>query len=405
MKGRAFSAVSAQAAQALISFVLQILVARLLGIDQLGRFAIIYGVIIVATAVITGLVGDSLVVLDRTDRSIRAGLQVLLIVAAGLLAAGSSLIVAITGFGSAAEAALLGLALAAFGTEEIVRRLLMAHLRYERVIIADASGFLLVLTVVVLAELSGSLSLAVVLGGLTVGQLVGILVGWRLVPRYDRELVGLRGAAWRDVLAYGAWRALQQVLRPSLYTVVRLLVLTVAGVAAVGMLEAARTYTSPLVLMVGGLSSFLFVRYADQRKAGSPGTLRDADRAVAGLVGVSLFLSVIALILAPWVTPLLFGVRVDLLAVIAWLGYGLSVAVVTPYGALGAVAGKQVPIFLIRLGDTILAVVVAGSMLLLDAPSSSIPLGLALSSTLGGLCLRRLVAARNSPTDPEGMGQ
>lgn len=405
VKGRALSAVSAQAAQAIVSFALQIVVARLLGIDQLGRFAILYGIIIVATAVITGLVGDSLVVLDRADRAVRAGLQSLLIAAAGCLAIGAALVVAITGFGTAAESVLLGLALATFGTEEIIRRLLMAHLRYERVILADLSGFVVVLVVVATAELSGVLSLAVVLGALSAGQAMGCLVGWRLVPSVDRRLVGFRGAAWRKVLAYGAWRALQQVLRPSLYTVVRLLVLTVAGVSAVGLLEAARTYTSPLTLMVGGLSSFLFVRYADQRKSGATGTLRDADRAVAGLVGVSIVLSVVAFALAPLVTPLLFGVEVDRVAVVAWLVYGLSVAVATPYGALGAVAGQQASVFLIRLGDTVLAVIAAGSMLLLGAPSSSIPLGLAVASALGGLCLRRLVAGRASPSTGKGTTQ
>lgn len=401
MKGKAFSAVSAQAVQAVVSFALQILVARLLGIEQFGRFAILYGVIVVATAVITGLVGDSLVVLDRADRAVRAGLEVALILSAALLGACAAAVVALTGFGTPAESALLGFALAAFGTEEIVRRLLMAHIRYERVIIADLSGFVLVLVVVVSSELSGILSLSVVLGGLGAGQILGALVGWRLVPEEDRRLVSPRGAALREVLAYGAWRALQQVLRPSLYTVVRILVLTIAGVAAVGLLEAARTYTSPVILVIGGLSSFLFVRFADQRSSGLAGSLRDSDRAVVALVATSVVMSVIALVLAPWVTPLLFGVAVDPLAVVAWLVYGLSVAVVTPYGALGAVAGRQAAVFVIRLTDTSLGILTALGMLLLGAPPSSVPLGLAVTSLLGGLGLRRLVVTRIVETPGE----
>lgn len=397
MKGKAFSAVSAQAAQALASFSLQILVARLLGIEEFGRFAILYGVIIVTTAVVTGLVGDSLVVLDRADRMIRAGLELALIAALSVMAVVAGAIVAIARFGSMAEAVLFCFALVAFGTEEIVRRVLMAHMQFGRVIAADLSGLALVLVVVACAELSGALSLAIVLGALCAGQILACLVGWRLVPSVDRRLVGLRGARWRDVLAYGAWRALQQVLRPGLFTVVRLLVLTLAGVAAVGLLEAARTYTSPLTLVIGGLSSFLFVRYANQRKAGTSGSLRDADRTVAGLVCMSILMSGIALVLAPWVTPFLFGVSIDSLAMVAWLLYGLSVAVVTPYGALGAVAGRQTAVFLLRLADTALAVIAASSMLLLGAPPSSVPLALAVASALGGLCLRRLVAATPPP--------
>lgn len=393
MKGRAFTAVSAQAVQALVSFFLQVLVARLLGIEEFGRFAILYGVIVIATAVITGLVGDSLVVLDRVSRRVRAGLEVVLLVTAVCLATFAAIAVFAAGLGSAVESVLFGVALGMFATEEIVRRLLMAHMRYERVILADASGFLVVAAVVAASWWGSVLSLALVLAALGAGQGIACLVGWVLVPREDRFLVGLGGAAWKQVLTYGAWRAMQQVLRPSLFTAVRLLVLALAGVASVGFLEAARTYTSPLALVVGGLSSFLFVRYAGQRSAEMSSALKDADRAVVGLIGLSIVMSVFALLLTPWVTPLLFGVDVDALAVLSWLVYGVSVAVVTPYGALGAVVGRQVAVFLVRLGDTLLAVVIALAMLLWGAPPSSVPLGLAVASAAGGLVLRRFVAA------------
>ena len=86
MKRKALGAVIAQAAQAGIGLLLQILVARLLGIDEYGRFAILYGVVIVATAVVTGLIGDSLVVLERSQRAIRAGLQAMLLITSAVLA-------------------------------------------------------------------------------------------------------------------------------------------------------------------------------------------------------------------------------------------------------------------------------------------------------------------------------
>ncbi len=72
---RVAGAVGAQLSQALASFVLQVLAARLLGASGLGTFALLYGGIIIGTALCTGLVGDSLTVLDRNDPHIRAGLQ------------------------------------------------------------------------------------------------------------------------------------------------------------------------------------------------------------------------------------------------------------------------------------------------------------------------------------------
>lgn len=402
MKRQAVGAIIAQAVQALIGLLIQILVARLLGIDDYGRFAILYGVVILATAVVTGLVGDSLVVLDRSQRTVRAGLEAMLLASSVVLGIGAFLVAWGTGFSSALEALLFAVALAAFSIEEIVRRLLIAHMSFIRAAITDVSGFVVAFGVILAAQLAGILTLSFFLAAIAAGQVVASVVGWFLVPKKDRVLVSLRGADIAAVWRYGVWRGLQQVLRPSLFTTVRLLSLAAAGITAVGLLEAARTYTSPLILVIGGLSSFLFVRFADQRHGGgATNSVREADRAVVFLLAGTVVMSVIAVVLIPWASPLAFGVEVDPLAVVAWLAYGLSVAIVTPYGALGAVGGKQIAVFLIRLSDTVLAVLIAVVMLMLDAPVSALPFGLAFASMLGGLALRWLVVASTGPRHPE----
>ncbi|KQZ23399.1 lipopolysaccharide biosynthesis protein [Microbacterium sp. Root553] len=400
MKRKALGAVIAQAAQAGIGLLLQILVARLLGIEEYGRFAILYGVVIVATAVVTGLVGDSLVVLERSQRAIRAGLELMLLITSVLLAVGSFLIAWLTGFSDVLESALFALALAAFAVEEIVRRMLIAHLSFVRTALTDLAGFVVALAVILTVHVTGTLTLAAFLGGIAAGQVAAAFFGWRLMPRSERHLVGLRGADLAAVWRYGMWRGLQQVLRPSLFTVLRLLVLAGAGLTAVGLLEAARTYTSPLILVISGLSSFLFVRFADQHKAGAGGSVREADRVVLFLLLGTVLMSVAAVVLIPWVSPLLFDVQVDPLAVIAWLAYGMSVAIVTPYGALGAVGGRQIAVFVIRLSDTILAIAAAVVMIALGAEASTLPFALAVASMLGGLGLRALVVSRGRPERP-----
>lgn len=402
MKRKALGAVIAQAAQAGIGLLLQILVARLLGIEEYGRFAILYGVVIVATAVVTGLIGDSLVVLDRSQRALRAGLEAMLVLTSIVLAVGAFLIAWLTGFSDPWESALFAVALAAFAVEEIVRRLLIAHLSFVRTALTDAVGFVVALAIILTVHFAGTLSLATFLGGIAAGQIVATVIGWFLVPRVDRRLVGLRGADLAAVWRYGMWRGLQQVLRPSLFTVVRLLVLAGAGLTAVGLLEAARTYTSPLILVIGGLSSFLFVRFADQHKAGKGASVREADRVVGFLLIGTVVMSAIAVVLIPWVSPLLFDVTVDPLAVIAWLAYGMSVAIVTPYGALGAVGGRQIAVFVIRLSDTVLAILAAIVLLALGAEPSTLPFALAAASMLGGVGLRWLVSSTGRSEDPSG---
>jgi O-antigen/teichoic acid export membrane protein len=175
-----------------------------------------------------------------------------------------------------------------------------------------------------------------------------------------------------------------------MFTVVRLLVLAFAGLSAVGLLEAARTYTSPLMLLVGGLSSFLFARFAHQVKAGSGASVRESDRVAGLLLVATLVMGAAAIALAPWVGPLAFGVTLDPLSVTAWVVYGMSVAMVTPYGALSAVSGRQTAVFVIRLADTLLGVALASLILAAGLSFAAVPFGLALASLLGGVGLRRL---------------
>ncbi|KXC04492.1 hypothetical protein MhomT_16070 [Microbacterium hominis] len=400
VKRQAVGAIAAQAAQAAVSLALQILVARLLGIADYGRFAILYGVVVLASGIVTGLVGDALVVLDRASRRIRAGLEVWLAVAAGATALLAGAVAALTGFASPLEALLFALALAAFVVEEIVRRLLMAGYGFTRVVAADLTGFAVSAAFLGGAAALGGLSLAAFLGAIAAGQSVAALVGWRLLPRAERVLVGWRGADLASVWGYGAWRGLQQTLRPAMLTVVRLAVLAVSGAAAVGLLEAARTYASPLLLVVGGLSSFLFVRFADRRRAGGAGSLREADRVVVVLVVGTTAMSGVALTLAPWLGPLAFGVAFDPVTLVGWLVYGLSVAMVTPYGALSAVGGRQRAVFLIRLADTVLALVLTADVLLAGGGAALVPFALAAASLLGGLALRGIAASPRPDADP-----
>src|SRR3954454_14327254 len=87
---RISGAVSGQLSQAVLSFVLLLVAAHSLGAAGLGRFALVLSAMVTLTALCNGLVGDSLIVLDRHNPEIRAGLQAWLLVAAfgaGIVAA------------------------------------------------------------------------------------------------------------------------------------------------------------------------------------------------------------------------------------------------------------------------------------------------------------------------------
>jgi O-antigen/teichoic acid export membrane protein len=405
VRSRAVGAILAQGAQAGISFVLQVLVARTLGIEELGRFAILYGVIVIVTGVVTGVVGDSLVVLDRAHAPIRSALQgttLVLATAGGLIGAVTFLLV---GLVTPIEALLFAGATALFTTEEVLRRLLMAHFAFYRVIAADLGGFAVALAIVLAAGAASASSLAVFLGAICAGQAVAIVLAVVLLPRHERRWAPAERGGLQEVLGYGTWRGLQQLLRPGLLTAVRLLVGVFAGLAAVGLLEAARVYVAPALLVVGGLTSFLFVRYAQDRGQPVRAVLRRADLTVLALVGGTAVMGVIAVLLLPWAGPLLFTVQPPTDAVMGWLAFTAAVAATTPYGTLAAVHGGQRRVFALRLTDTILSVVGVLVLLLTAGDVVWVPIVLAAGALLGGLAIRFLVLVpltRRPSTDADG---
>ncbi len=406
MIGRALGALLAQGAQAGVSFVLQVLVARLLGIEELGRFAILYGVIVIATGIVSGVVGDSLVVLDRADAAVRWALQgttLALSAAAGLV--GGAVFLAV-GLVSPVEALLFAVATAAFTCEEVLRRLLMAHFAFLRVVAADLGGFAVGLALIVAVSLAAGPSLALVLGGIALGQAAALAIAALALPRDDRWLAAPRRGGLGTVLAYGTWRGLQQLLRPGVLTAMRLLVGAAAGLTAVGLIEAARVYVAPALLAVSGLTSFLFVRYAKDRERPLRELLRRADRTVLALLGGTVLLGAVGVLLLPWLGPLLFGVAPDAWVVVGWLAFTAAVAATTPYGSLAAVHGGQRRVFGLRLADSLLSLAGVAVLLLAGGQPGWAPLVLAGGALLGGAAIRFLVLVpRAGRRRGDGLGE
>ncbi len=400
MRRGALGAVAAQAVQAGASFVLQVLVVRLLGIEELGRFAILYGVLVLATGVVTGVIGDSLVVLDRADPRIRSALQSGAVGLAALSGAVPAGVALAAGLVTPVEAVAFAGACALFTLEEVLRRLLMAGVAFFRIVAADLAGFVVALGVIGVAVAGRVLDLAVVLGAIAAGQGVAILVAVALLPRGERRIVAPRTGGFGAVLRYGSWRGLQQLLRPGLLTGVRSLVGVAAGLAAVGLLETARVYVAPALLLIGGLSSFLFVAFARDRDGPLAPRRRRADRAVLVLLSATGVMSLVGLALLPWAGPLLFGVQPDVVSVLGWLAYAASVAAVTPYGSLAATRGRQARVFAIRASDTVAGLAGVAVLLVAGGPPAVAPLVLAATSLAGGLGIRFLVLREGPGRDP-----
>lgn len=389
----ATGALTAQGTQAVAGLALQVAAARELGAAGLAAFSLAYGAIVLATAVCSGLVGDSLTVLDRHAPGIRAGLHVSAVLVSGAAAVVGGALALLTAVVPLWAGLLLGLATAAFIVEDTLRRLLMASGRFWSLPVVDVTSLGAALAVLVTAGLSGRLTLATFVVALLVGQSAAALVAWLLLPPGERPRGPWRRPDLRAVASFGAYRAAAQTIRPALLTLLRLVVVTVAGAAAYGPLEAARVYTAPTLVLVAGMGSFLLPHFVALRSRGAAAGLRSADRAAIGLAVAVTTIGVVAVLALPWLGPLLTGggYAVPATAVAGWTAYAVAGAVLLPYAALASVHGEQRRVLVLRALEFAAPAVVLPLVLLADGGPVWAPLVLALGPVLAAVAVRRTV--------------
>jgi O-antigen/teichoic acid export membrane protein len=405
LRRRATVAVMGQGTQALAGLALQVAAARLLGAGGLAVFALVYGALVLATAVCSGMVGDSLTVLDRHDRDVRAGLHVwTVLVSAGAGAAGA-LAALVSGVVPVWAGLLLAPACAAFVVEDTLRRLLMATGRYSALPVVDSTSLLGAMTVLGLAGWAGDVTLSSFVVALFVGQAAAALVAWCLVPAGERPTGPWRRPGLRAVADFGVWRAAAQTVRPGSLTMVRLLVVGLAGAAAYGPLEAARVYTAPMLTLVAGIASFLLPHFVGLRDRPLSNSLRVADRAALGLVAGIAVMGVAVLALLPWLGPALTGgaYAVPGVAVAGWTVYAAGAALLLPYASLASVHGEQRRVLALRAVEFLSLGAVAALVLVARDAVSWVPFALATGPALTALAVRRTVVlplVRHNSTRP-----
>ncbi|GAB3200996.1 hypothetical protein GCM10027261_34420 [Geodermatophilus arenarius] len=390
-RGRAAGALVGQGTQALAGLVLQVAAARELGAAGLAVFSLAYGALVLATAVSSGLVGDSLTVLDRHDPGIRAGLHVGAVLVAGAAGAAGCLLAVVSGALPLWAALLAGPAVVAFVVEDALRRLLMAAGRFWSLPAVDVTALVLSLATLVLARSAGELTLASFVAALLAGQAGAALLAWALLPAGERPHGPWRRPALGAVAAFGVWRAAAQTIRPAQLTLLRLLVVGVAGAAAYGPLEAARVYTAPAMVLVAGLGSFLLPHFVALRPRGARAGLDAADRAAAGLAVLLGLLGVLAVVALPWAGPLLTGGGYDVPvgAVAAWSVHAAAAAALLPYASLASVHGRQRRVLALRAVELGSLAAVALLVTIADGAVPWSPLALALGPVLAAVAVRR----------------
>ncbi len=389
-------AMGAQFSQAAGSLLIQALSARLLGTSDFAAVALLLSNIVLATGISTGLIGDSLTVLDRHDPVIRTALRRLMVVVvlgSAVVGAASSSVTHLVG---TEDSVLFGFLLALWMAEDVLRRLLMASLRFWAIVAVDlthlviSSGF--VLSCGVLTGHSPSLRVFVI--ALSLGQIGASVVALVVLPAKERYWGRAQAGGVRTVLDFGVSRSVQAALRPAVLQTLRVIVVVVAGRTAYASLEAARLYVAPALLAVNGIGSFLLSTFAVRTGALRRSALWRADGAASMLMAASALLTGAMVVLARINPRLVSGnVPVSTAAVAAWGIYTACVAVSMPYGSLAAVRGRQFPVLMIRIADSVssIAFLCAGLLPALVAIDQA-PTLVAAGSLVGTFLLRPLAA-------------
>jgi O-antigen/teichoic acid export membrane protein len=384
----------AQCTQAVGSMLLILLASRTMDLASVGVLSLLYGFFVLGAGLLTGFVGDSLTVLDRSVRSTRAALQMWFLLLSGAVSVLTAAAGFLTGFTDGGLSVILGLAGLAFVTEEIVRRMLMTTLKFGRVTIVDLS-VIAGMGVLLLGASRDGFQLDDFLLASLAGQTTGAAVGILLMPRSERYVVSMGKSALGQVARFGIWRAAQQGLRPALLAGIRFAVVFFISMAAAGELEVARIYAAPALLLVGGFASFLLPSYARDSSKPLKELVQRADRAVLALTAFTVLGSIPALLLLPVAGPLLTGRMPDPVAVTGWLLLSLGIGASIPYGSLAAVRGKAATVFGVRLGETLLSLALATAAIALSNSFVLAPLCAAAGSLMGAVVLRVFVLKRH----------
>lgn len=382
----------AQIWQAAGSFAIQIAAAHALGAKGLGLMSLCLGVIIITTAVASGLVGDSLTVLDRHDARVRAGLQVWLGVVMVIGSAVAATVLAGLGLLTVPQAAAFFLAAAFFQLEEIIRRIFMARMAFWRLVVIDTSALVVTLAVTVGSSLAAVQGMGSFLAAIALGQIAGCVAGLVMLPAQERRLVSLRGAAIREVVDFGGWRGLQVAVGPSGLTMCRLVVVATVGSAALGEVEAARIFSAPAMLAVQGFGSYLLSSYARDKTLPVLVLRARAVKASLLMATMALVLGGIITLCLPWVGFLVTGgtFAISPVAVMGWAILAAATASLQPFASLAVARGRQRAVFGIRVVDVVAGLGILGITLTISPNATVTPYAIAAGVLIGGILVRRL---------------
>ncbi len=191
-------------------------------------------------------------------------------------------------------------------------------------------------------------------------------------------------------MSFAAWRSLQAALRPAALLGSRTVVSVAVSTAAVGLLEAGRLVVAPLQVVINGAGGFLLSNFAARMQRDAVNAQRLVNRATwlllagTGIGGVALTL------LSNPLGQLLTGRAVDPLLVLGWVVYLMVWAAGLPHITEVVARRMSREIFVVRLVDSVLGVVLVAIVSALSGSVVAVPWLLACGGVYSAWQVRRL---------------
>lgn len=400
MARRAGAALGSQVANAGSSLVLQLIAAHSLGLTGYGAFALCLSLLVSATALYTGYVGDALTILGREQRTIRTGLATSALGLLALCFGLAVLLVFVLHLGGAWIAVTYAVMVVGWLVEETGRRVLEARLQFWALMVNDIVYAAATLTAVAVIVFTGHhLTLLLLLFAMTVGAVVAIGVATVQLPRAEYQGLRLGRDGLREVARFSVWRALQASLRPLQLLLARVVLLQLVSLSAVGAVEAGRLIMAPVQSVINGAGGVLLSTSARAERGAGTVRARLAEWATGILVAITIGVGAIAAALAHPFGRLVTGHPVSPVLVLGWTVYLTTWAASLPF-VTELVARKLTrQVFNYRVIDTVLGLAALVIALALGAGAVWTPWLISTGGLLGAYLTFRL-AVRTRGTRP-----
>lgn len=380
--GGASAAIISQGIVAASSLGLQLIALAELGNAGLGTYALLAtGLMVTATALHTGWVGDPLVLLDRFAPDIRRALvgaslaSMVLSFLFGLV--GALLVTSV----NVATAALFGAALVVWLIEETGRRLLMARLEFAKLVVNDAIYGVVALGLTVGVMVAGDLTMNWILTAMAAGSVASIVAALVQLPAEELALPSRGPVAWRTLSNVSTWRSGQLMMRPFGMLLVRWSVSFFVSTAALGVMEAGRLVTAPILTAANGIGGFTLPFFTRTRDAGSLG-VRLVLKFTAVSTAVAVLYVPVALLVAKPFEQLSDSDPIPLVLTLSWAIYAIAYAANIPVvNALTSLLHSRL-VFVGRVIDSAFIVAVSIVVVLVDGVRF-VPIVMALGIVLG----------------------